>query len=76
VQFGNFSLKPWALLCMLLEKLPKETKCPEGRKFFLSGVDVNDHNFLRFLPIFGEKKLVFFSKTNVMIKFLQKLAVV
>jgi hypothetical protein len=33
-----------------------------------------DHNFQRFLPIFG-KKLAFFSKTNVMIKFLQKLAV-
>jgi hypothetical protein len=33
-----------------------------------------DHNFLRFLPIFGEKKLAFFSKNNVMIKFLQKLA--
>jgi hypothetical protein len=27
-----------------------------------------DHNFLRFFPIFG-KKLTFFSKTNVMIKF-------
>jgi hypothetical protein len=33
------------------------------------GVDViYDHNFLRFLPIFGEK-MAFFSKTNVMIKF-------
>jgi hypothetical protein len=32
-----------------------------------------DHNFLRFLPIFSEK-IAFFSKTNVMIKFLHKLA--
>jgi hypothetical protein len=32
-----------------------------------------DHNFLRFLPIFA-KKLAFFSKTNVMIKFLHNLA--
>jgi hypothetical protein len=32
-----------------------------------------DHNFLQFLPIFGEK-LAFFSKTNVMIKFLHNLA--
>jgi hypothetical protein len=31
-------------------------------------------NFLRFLPIFCEK-MAFISKTNVMIKFLQKLAV-
>jgi hypothetical protein len=30
-----------------------------------------DHNFLRCLPIFGEK-MSFFSKTNVMIKFLHK----
>jgi hypothetical protein len=36
-----------------------------------------DHNFLRFLPIFGEKIGVFFKKNNnVMIKFLQKIAVV
>jgi hypothetical protein len=34
-----------------------------------------DHNFLRFSTIFG-KKLLFFSKTNVMIEFFQKLAVV
>jgi hypothetical protein len=36
-----------------------------------------DYNFRRFFakPIFGEKP-VFFSKTNVMNKFLQKLAVV
>jgi hypothetical protein len=34
-----------------------------------------DHNFLQFLPIFC-KKLAFFPKINVMIKFLQKLAVV
>jgi hypothetical protein len=34
-----------------------------------------DHNFLQFSTIFGEK-LAFFSKTNVMIKFLPKLAVV
>jgi hypothetical protein len=32
-----------------------------------------DHNFLRFLTIFGEK-LAFFSKTNVMIKILHNLA--
>jgi hypothetical protein len=32
-----------------------------------------DHNFLQFLTIFGEK-LAFFSKTNVMIIFLKKLA--
>jgi hypothetical protein len=35
-----------------------------------------DHNFLRFLPIFCEKKLAFFSKTNIMIKNLQNIAVV
>jgi hypothetical protein len=34
-----------------------------------------DHDFHRFVPIFGEKNGVF-SKTNVMIEFLQKLAVV
>jgi hypothetical protein len=34
-----------------------------------------DHNFLRFSTIFGEKN-GFFSKTNVIIKILQKLAVV
>jgi hypothetical protein len=34
-----------------------------------------DYNFLRFLLIFG-KKLAFFSKTNVVINFFQKLAVV
>jgi hypothetical protein len=34
-----------------------------------------DHNFRRILPIFGEK-MPFFTKPNVMIKFLQKLAVV
>jgi hypothetical protein len=34
-----------------------------------------DHNFLRFLPIFGVK-MATFSKTNAMIKFLEKLAVV
>jgi hypothetical protein len=32
-----------------------------------------DHNFLRFLPIFGEK-MAFFSKTNVMIKNYHNLA--
>jgi hypothetical protein len=32
-----------------------------------------DHNFLRFLPIFGEK-MAFFSKTNVMIKILHNSA--
>jgi hypothetical protein len=32
-----------------------------------------DHNFLRYLPIFGEK-IAFFSKTNVMIQFLHNLA--
>jgi hypothetical protein len=32
-----------------------------------------DHNFRRFLPIFG-KKLAFFSKTNVMIDFFQNSA--
>jgi hypothetical protein len=32
-----------------------------------------DHNFLRFLPIFGEK-MAFFSKTNVMIKIWHNLA--
>jgi hypothetical protein len=26
----------------------------------------NDHNFMRFLPIFGEKIGVFFKKNNVM----------
>jgi hypothetical protein len=34
-----------------------------------------DYNFMRFLQIFG-KKMAFFSKANVMIKFLQKLTVV
>jgi hypothetical protein len=34
-----------------------------------------DHNFLRFLPVFGEK-IALFSKTNVAIELLQKLAVV
>jgi hypothetical protein len=34
-----------------------------------------DHNFLRFLP-FLVKNLAFFLNTNVMIKFLQKLAIV
>jgi hypothetical protein len=34
-----------------------------------------EHNFRRFLTIFG-KKCRFFSKTNVMVNFLQKLAVV
>jgi hypothetical protein len=34
-----------------------------------------DHNFLRFLTIFGEK-MAFFSKTNVMIKILHYLALV
>jgi hypothetical protein len=33
-----------------------------------------DHNFLRFSPIFDEKKLAFFSKTNVMVIFFQNLA--
>jgi hypothetical protein len=33
-----------------------------------------DHNFLRFSPIFGGKKLPFSSKTNVMIKILHNLA--
>jgi hypothetical protein len=33
-----------------------------------------DHNFLRFLPIFGEKIGVFLKETNVMIKILQNLA--
>jgi hypothetical protein len=32
-----------------------------------------DHDFLRFLTIFGEKICVFFSKTNVMIKILHYL---
>jgi hypothetical protein len=32
-----------------------------------------DHNFLQYLPNFGEK-MAFFSKTNVMIKFLHNLA--
>jgi hypothetical protein len=32
-----------------------------------------DHNFLRFLTISGEK-MAFFSKTNVMIKFLNNLS--
>jgi hypothetical protein len=35
-----------------------------------------DDNFQLSLSIFGGKKLALFSKTNVMIKFLQKLAVV
>jgi hypothetical protein len=34
-----------------------------------------DHNFLRFLPIFGEKNGVL-SKTNVMIKLLHNLALI
>jgi hypothetical protein len=33
-----------------------------------------DQNFLLFSTIFGEKKLAFFSKTNVMVKFLDNLA--
>jgi hypothetical protein len=41
---------------------------PRGRCYY-------DHNFLRFLPIFGVKIGVF-SKANVMVKFLQKLVVV
>jgi hypothetical protein len=35
-----------------------------------------DHNFLRFLPIFGEKNWRFSQKNNLMINFLKKLAVV
>jgi hypothetical protein len=35
-----------------------------------------DHNVQRFFPIFGVDKMAFFSKTNVMIKFLQKVAAV
>jgi hypothetical protein len=31
-----------------------------------------DHNFLRFLPLFGAKKFAFFSKTNGMIEFFCK----
>jgi hypothetical protein len=38
------------------------------------GVDVVITIFRRFLTIFGEKKLAFFSKTNVMIKFLHNTA--
>jgi hypothetical protein len=38
------------------------------------GVDVMITIFCDFLTIFGGKKLAFFSKTNVMIKFLHNLA--
>jgi hypothetical protein len=55
-----------------------ECRAPENTTSDLAnnqpGVDVTyDHNFLRFLPIFG-KKLAFFSKTNVTIKILHDLA--
>jgi hypothetical protein len=41
--------------------------------FFESRGRCYEHNFLRFLPIFG-KKLASFSKTNVIIKILHNLA--
>jgi hypothetical protein len=44
------------------------------RRFFISRGRCNDRNFLPFSTIFGEKKLAFFSKTNVMIKILHNLA--
>jgi hypothetical protein len=40
------------------------------------GVDVMIAIFCDFCLIFGEKKLAMFSKTNVMVTFLQKLVVV
>jgi hypothetical protein len=40
--------------------------CSRGRCY--------DQNFLRFLTIFSAKKLAFFTKTNVTIKFLRNLA--
>jgi hypothetical protein len=46
------------------------------RNYILKNRDIGsqgrsyDHNFRRFLPIFGENIANFFSKTNVMIKFL------
>jgi hypothetical protein len=39
----------------------------------MTGGRCYDHNFLRFLTIFGEK-MAFFSKTNVLIKILHNLA--
>jgi hypothetical protein len=49
---------------------------PKRLLFQRPGVDVIDHNFLRFLPIVGEKIAVFL-KTNATINlFLQKIAVV
>jgi hypothetical protein len=40
---------------------------------FVNKGSMLDHNFLRFLPIFREKKLAFFSqKTHAMIIFLHK----
>jgi hypothetical protein len=40
----------------------------------ISDLGVDDHNFLRFSPIFG-KKITSFLKTNVTVKILLKLAV-
>jgi hypothetical protein len=46
--------------------LPNFPACTRGRCY--------DHNFLRFSTTFSNKKLAFFSKTNVMIKILHDLA--
>jgi hypothetical protein len=48
--------------------------CQDGKFYFdkISGVDVRTTIFYNICQ-FSAKKLAFFSKTNVMIKFLQKL---
>jgi hypothetical protein len=52
-----------------------KTSVPDWTNFCLLG-RCYDHNFLRFLTNFRWKKLAFFSKTNVLITFLQKLAII
>jgi hypothetical protein len=59
----------------IFKKTVRSKHSPNGRKIAKSGVDVMITIFCDFCQ-FLEKKLAFFSKTNVMIKFLQKVAAI
>jgi hypothetical protein len=66
------SLPKWATAVIFQKNF---LQSPKIRKYAKSGVDVMITFFCDFCQ-FSAKKMAFFSKTNVMINFLQKLAVV
>jgi hypothetical protein len=55
--------------CLVHTPIQRKYKSCHHWKFHAQGSILGIISFLRFLPIFGEQKLAFFSKTNVVINF-------